>query len=265
MPDIFNPIPDIFNKVTNIADRLNNRLIWQFARTRRPIATERPIVSFTFDDVPDTAWTNGAAILEKYRARGTFYIAGGLEGRIEADRRLISAEGCRDLFTRGHEIGCHTFSHRKVSSLSSRTFAGDLGQNEAFLSGAGISRRPTNFAFPYNAASPRLRPVLKRRYTTCRAAGEAINRGTVDPFMLKAVEIRQPEDHALGLTRWIDDVAANPGWLIFFTHDITASPTSYGCRPETLERLVSHALERQCDILPVCDALDRFGWKDARP
>ncbi|URK86924.1 polysaccharide deacetylase family protein [Rhizobium sp. RCAM05350] len=94
-------MPDIFNTVTNIADRLNNRLIWQFARTRRPIPTERPIVSFTFDDVPDTALTNGAAILEKYGVHGTFYIAGGLEGRIEPDRRLISADGCRELFSAG--------------------------------------------------------------------------------------------------------------------------------------------------------------------
>lgn len=254
---------DIIDKVTDIADRLNNQLIWRFARTRRQIATDRPIVSFTFDDVPDTAWTNGAAILEKYRARGTFYIAGGLEGRVEPDRRLISAEGCRDLFARGHEIGCHTFSHHKVGSLSSRSFASDLDRNEGFLADAGISRQATNFAFPYNAASPRLRHVLRKRYTTCRASGAAINRGTVDPFMLKAVEICQPEDHALALTRWIDDVAVNPGWLIFFSHDITNSPTPYGCRPETFERLVSHAAERQCDILPVCEALDRFGWKEA--
>ncbi len=258
-------MPEIFTTLTNIADRVNNRLVWQFARTRRPIATERPIISFTFDDVPDTALTNGAAILEKYGARGTFYIAGGLEGRIEPDRRLISADGCRELFARGHEIGCHTFSHRKVSTLGSRTFARDLARNEAFLTDAGISRKPSNFAFPYNAASPRLRRVLKKRYTTCRAAGEAINRGAVDPFMLKAVEIRQPEDHAAGLTRWIDDVAANPGWLIFFTHDIAATPTPYGCRPETLERLVSHARERQCDILPVCEAVQCFGWKEAHP
>jgi peptidoglycan/xylan/chitin deacetylase (PgdA/CDA1 family) len=256
-------MPDILEKVASITDRLNNKLIWKFARARRPIATDRPIVTFTFDDVPDTAWTNGAAILEKYDARGTFYIAGGLEGRIEPDRSLISADGCRDLFLRGHEIGCHTFSHRKVGSLSNHAFAGDLDRNGAFLMDAGISRRPTNFAFPYNAASPRIRQVLRQRYATCRAGGEAINRSTVDPWMLKAVEIRQPEDHALGLTRWIDDVAANPGWLIFFTHDIAAAPTPYGSKPETLERLVSHAIDRQCEILPVCEALNRFGWKEA--
>jgi peptidoglycan/xylan/chitin deacetylase (PgdA/CDA1 family) len=258
-------MPDIVSTITNITDRLNNRLIWKFARTRRPIPTNRPVISFTFDDVPDTALNNGAAILERYDARGTFYIAGGLEGRIEPDRRLISAEGCLELHERGHEIGCHTFSHRKISTLSSRSFATDLDRNERFLSDAGIASPATNFAFPYNAASPRLRHVLKQRYRTCRAAGEAINRGDVDPYMLKAVEIRQPEDHALGLTQWIDDVAANPGWLIFFTHDIAATPTPYGCRPETLERLISYARERHCDILPVHQALDRFGWKEAQP
>ena len=204
-------MPDIVSAITNITDRLNNRLIWKFARTRRPIPTNRPVISFTFDDVPDTALTNGAAILERYDARGTFYIAGGLEGRIEPDRRLISAEGCLELHARGHEIGCHTFSHRKISTLSSRSFATDLDRNERFLSDAGIASPATNFAFPYNAASPRLRHVLKQRYRTCRAAGEAINRGDVDPFMLKAVEIRQPEDHALGLTQWIDDVAGQSG------------------------------------------------------
>jgi peptidoglycan/xylan/chitin deacetylase (PgdA/CDA1 family) len=255
---------DLREKVADYTDRLSNKLIWRFARTRRPIRTERPIISFTFDDVPDTAWTKGAAILEKYGARGTFYIAGGLEGRIEPDRQLISAAGCRDLFLRGHEMGCHTFSHRKVRDLSNREFARDLDRNQTFLLDIGVSRRPTNFAFPYNAAWPPARSVLRDRYETCRGAGEAINRGSVDPLMLKAVEIRQPEAHASSLARWIDDVAADPGWLIFFTHDIAATPTPYGCLPETFERLVSYAVERQCDILPVCEALERFGWSEVR-
>ncbi len=35
-----------------------------------------PMVTFTFDDVPASACDIGASILEKYEARGTFYIAG---------------------------------------------------------------------------------------------------------------------------------------------------------------------------------------------
>ena len=38
---------------------------------------KRPLVSITFDDVPDTALVNGARVLERHGVRGTFYIAGG--------------------------------------------------------------------------------------------------------------------------------------------------------------------------------------------
>jgi hypothetical protein len=104
------------------------------------------------------------------------------------------------------------------------------------------------------------RAELRRRYRTCRAGGEDINRGVVDPMMLKGVEIRQPEDGARALTRWIDDVAERPGWLIFFTHDIAPRPTNYGCTPDTFDHLVRYAAEKGCCILPVDSAADRIGW-----
>lgn len=255
-------MPDLAN-LGQLIDRIGNRLIWRMAPRTRSITTDRPIVSFTFDDVPDTALTNGAAILEKYGALGTFYIAGGLEGRVEQDRTLITRDGCLDLFRRGHEIGCHTFAHRHVRAYSGG-LAADLDRSTAYLREAGISRPATNFAFPYNAAWPLARRELGRRYLTCRAAGEAINRGAVDPLMLKSVEIRQPEEHAHALTGWIDDVVKNPGWLIFFTHDIAEKPTPYGGTPETFETLVRHASESGCRILTVEAATQALGWEARR-
>jgi peptidoglycan/xylan/chitin deacetylase (PgdA/CDA1 family) len=35
------------------------------------------LVSFTFDDIPDSANTNGAAVLDEYNIRATFYVASG--------------------------------------------------------------------------------------------------------------------------------------------------------------------------------------------
>lgn len=253
---------DLALRLGNIVDRVSNRVIWKFSRPTRTIDPDRPIVTFTFDDVPDTALTEGAAILEKYDARGTFYIAGGLENRVEQDRTLIGSEGCLELFNRGHEIGCHTFAHRRIRDYGA-SLADDLERNADYLRQAGIARSTQNFAFPYNAAWPLARKELGKRYMTCRAAGEAINRGAVDPLMLKAVEIRQPEDHARGLTRWIDDVAGTPGWLVFFTHDIAERPTPYGCKPETLETLVRHAVDRGCQILTVEAATRTLGWEKA--
>ena len=42
-----------------------------------------PLVSFTFDDVPASAYINGAAILEQHDMRGTFYIAAGICGTMD--------------------------------------------------------------------------------------------------------------------------------------------------------------------------------------
>ncbi len=249
---------DVEEKIGALVDRLANRTIWQLARARRKLETDIPIVSFTFDDVPDSALHEGAGILERYDARGTFYIAGGLAGQVEKNRTLITPEGCGELLARGHEIGCHTYAHRRIRSAGG--LAADLDRNAEYLRSVGVSPPASNFAFPYNAAWPLARPELRRRYRSCRAGGEAINRGSVDPLMLKAVEIRQPEQHAQALTRWIDELVDEPGWLIFFTHDIAPRPTPYGCTPETFEHLVHYAVENGCRVLPVDRALDWINW-----
>jgi peptidoglycan/xylan/chitin deacetylase (PgdA/CDA1 family) len=245
-------------KAGALVDRVANRLIWKFAPRRRDVKTDVPIVSFTFDDVPDSALSEGATILERHGARGTFYIAGGLAGRVEPDRTLVTREGCSELLARGHEIGCHTYAHRRIRDMP--RLGEDLDRNTDYLKSAGISAPVRNFAFPYNAAWPLARPELRRRYRTCRAAGEAINRESVDQLMLKAVEIRQPEQHARDLTRWIDDLVDRPGWLIFFTHDIVPRPTPYGCTPETFDHLVRYAVDKGCRVLPVDQALDEINW-----
>jgi peptidoglycan/xylan/chitin deacetylase (PgdA/CDA1 family) len=41
----------------------------------------RAIVSFTFDDFPSSAVSNGARLLEDHGARGTFYLTGSYCGR----------------------------------------------------------------------------------------------------------------------------------------------------------------------------------------
>src|SRR5262249_55413132 len=52
---------------------------------------QTPLVSFTFDDVPDSAYLNGASILEECGIRGTFYIAAGTCGTQDTDAALTQA------------------------------------------------------------------------------------------------------------------------------------------------------------------------------
>jgi len=248
--------------IDRLAGRLTNRLIratpWQVIR----VPTREPIVSFTFDDVPDSALGAGATILEARGVRGTFYISGGLEGRVEPNRTLIDAAGCKELAARGHEIGCHTYAHQDLRHLNPSVLTADLARNARYLNAADPRPGRRNFAYPYGGGSLGKRAMLANVFRTCRAAGEAINRGPTDPTFLRAVEIRQPEAHASGLTRWIDALVADPGWLIFYTHDISPTPTPYGCTAATFERLVGHAVERGCRVLAVDAALDRMGLRE---
>src|SRR5580704_13419128 len=101
-----------------------NRVLRRAARHSRskPFAMRNsaPLVSFTFDDVPASAYTSGAAILEQHGMRGTFYIAAGTLGDMDSDWRVIDREQVRALHARGHEIGCHTFSHIRVDGLDAK-------------------------------------------------------------------------------------------------------------------------------------------------
>lgn len=251
-------------KLYNVADRVANRIMRHLPRRQLSVAATTPIVSFTFDDVPDTAASKGAKILEAHGVRGTFYIAGGLAGRREPDRSLIEIDGCRELAAVGHEIGCHTFSHDVVRRMGRQRLRADLDTNARYLQQVAPGFTARNFAFPYNLASPRMRDELAQRYRSCRGGWEGINRGPTDPGYLKAVELRQPEELAEDRLRWIDNVVQDPGWLIFFTHDITETPTPYGCTPRTLDKLVSYALEKGCVVLPVDQTLDRPEVSDIR-
>ena len=249
-----------------LAARLSNRLIRATPRDAILVPESEPVVTFTFDDVPGSALREGAAILERHGARGTFYIAGGLAARVEADRVLIDAAGCRELAARGHEIGCHTHDHRSLHRVSKKALTRDLDRNAAHLD-AIVPVRPKrrNFAFPYNAGSLANRGLLAATFRSCRAGGEAINRGEVDPCFLSGVEIRQPETRVEALGEWIETLVARPGWLIFFTHDIAATPTPYGCTPRSFDRLVAHAVSAGCRVLTTDAALDHFKLRENGP
>ncbi len=247
------------------AGRMENRLIRAVPREVITIPAREPIVSFSFDDVPSSALDVGAAILEANGARGTFYIAGGLAGQAEPGRVLLDRAGCRELAERGHELGCHSFAHRDLRHIGTRALAEDLARNADYLD--AVDPRPSwrNFAYPYNSGSFGKRAILARTFRSCRAGGEGINRGPTDPTFLRAVEIRQPQQHVLGLTRWIDALVAAPGWLIFFTHDIAPRPTPHGCTAASFHLLVGYAVARGCRVLTVAAALDRLGLRLAGP
>ena len=238
--------------------RLSRGLARYVATKRVRARNARPLVTLSFDDIPDSAFTNGARVLEDRGVRGTFYIAGGLCGTVEADRRLASASDCIELHRRGHEIGCHTFSHPIVQSLRADAFAADLERNKKFFASLAPDLTLENFCFPYGVTSLSRKLQAQARFHSCRSTKSGINVGSVDLGFLKSV----PMDHAIDATKiagLIDETVRHNGWLILFTHDVAPAPTWIGCTPQLLDSTIATALQRGCEVVTVREGLRKIG------
>jgi peptidoglycan/xylan/chitin deacetylase (PgdA/CDA1 family) len=237
-----------------ISRKLASTVVTKSVRARN----ERPLVSFTFDDIPESAFVHGARVLEDNGARGTFYIAGGLCGTTDASRRLISASDCVQLHRRGHEIGCHTFSHPVVQWLDADAFTAELDRNRDFFARLVPELVLENFCYPYGIASLPRKWQAQARFDSCRSAKPGVNAGTVDLGMIRGTPIDYTSDAATILGA-IDETVRRNGWLVLFTHDVSPDPTWIGCTPQLLDAAIKAALGRGCEIVTVRDALRRIG------
>jgi peptidoglycan/xylan/chitin deacetylase (PgdA/CDA1 family) len=241
------------------ADKVARRLARYAFRKPMAMHNSGPLVSFTFDDVPDSAYAIGAPMLETAGARGTFYVSGGLAGSTQSDWRLMSAADCLDLHRRGHEIACHTYSHRAAQTLDAIETNAEIVRNRMFFKSISRDIVPENFAFPYGSVSPRSKRQMQRYFRSCRGVTGGINVERVDLALLKAVPLSDNRTDYAAASRLIDDTVRQNGWLIFYTHDVAASPTPFGCTPGLLEHAIAAAHEAGCAVLSVRDALRRLG------
>lgn len=232
------------------------RTIGRWVRSRPArVAWPGGAVSFTFDDFPKSALSAGGAILEKYQLRGTYYAALALAGSDGDMGRLFDADDIREADARGHELGCHTHSHLDCSQAASRAILGDIADNAAAFAALIDGFAPENFAYPFGALSLGAKHALASRFASCRGIhGGGINSGTVDLANLSSARIYHREFDEAALRGLIDRNNAIGGWLIFYTHDVAASPSRYGCTPEQLETIVAYAAQR-CDVRPVRDVV----------
>lgn len=244
-----------------LADRFARLAARSLFRSTIRARNERAVVSFTFDDIDATAATTGAEILEKYGARGTFYVAGSFCDTSGAKGPFASLESCRDLDARGHELACHTYSHEPVRRLTTKELLADVARNAAFLLGEAGGTLD-NFAFPYNAPTLTAKRILSQTFTSCRGGVPGINSGEIDLAFLKAVVL---DDKDLA-QKWIDAAAAVNGWLIFFAHDVKPCPSPHGCTPDLLEATVALAVRSGAEVLTVREAVARVrGLPEPQP
>ncbi len=238
----------------SLADRLVTRLAEALPGGRQPLRLERARASLCFDDFPRSAWAAGGPILARRGVRASFYPAGGFCGRFAEGNDQFTAEDLREVRDAGHEIGCHSFSHRAASSLSARAFGADLDRNAAFLrEEAGVM--PATFAYPYGLFSPASLPVTAARFRGARRVRGGANAGRLDLRRIAAVPLEARSWSAARMEAAVADVARRRGWLVLFTHDVAPEPTPYGCTPAMLEHALEALARAGIEVMPVAQAL----------
>lgn len=199
------------------------------------------LLSITFDDVPVSAASHGAAIVEEAGARATYYIATGLLGQDTPGGRIVSAAMIGSLAAAGHEIGLHGHGHLDAQRLPIPEVLADLSRNRQQLSQILGQPPSPHFAYPYGTLSLGLKRSLRDHVATARGVRAGVNRGRSDLMQLAAADLRRDPETLMRAAALIEQAARVGGWLILLTHDVRPDPGEFGVTPSVLRNLLDHA------------------------
>jgi peptidoglycan/xylan/chitin deacetylase (PgdA/CDA1 family) len=238
-----------------LGDKLSRLLARKLVTKRLAMRNARPMVSFTFDDAPVSAADGGARLLEQYQARGTYYISGGGCGAMSPGGTLAAAGQVQALHARGHEIGCHTYSHAAVSDVDDDALTSELERNRSFLEAIDARIAVRNFAYPYGDLSFPAKRRLETYFDSCRSLRPGVNAGVADLGALKSCELQNSSIDRQGILDIIAETVRRNGWLVFTCHDVAPEPSRFGVSPDLLAFALETARAAGCQIAPVREAL----------
>lgn len=225
---------------------------------KRPVAVQCgvPLISFTFDDFPRSALLTGGTILRRFGLAGTYYASLGLMGGEAPTGQMFVAEDLKALVQQGHELGCHTFGHCHSAETKTRVFEHSIIQNRLALHQMLPAVSFRTFSYPISPPRLQTKRRMAKHFAGCRGGGQTSNVRTADLGYLAAFFLEQSRDDIGAVKNLIQQNRKDQGWLIFATHDISESPTPFGCTPDFFEEVVQASVQSGAKILPMAEVLE---------
>jgi peptidoglycan/xylan/chitin deacetylase (PgdA/CDA1 family) len=220
---------------------------------RVPLGDGGPIVTFSFDDFPRSAYTVGGTVLKNFGARGTYYAAVGLMDASNELGEQFRRADLDALVDDEHELASHTFSHISSRSVSDLLFVEEVDRGRKAIQEVTGQTDSGNFAFPFGEFTLGARKMLSSRLRSCRSIWGGLNGPEIDLSLLRANSLYG--DNAEAAKQLILQNGKRKSWLIFYTHDVRPNPSRFGCTPSLLESVVSFASHSGARILTVAEVL----------
>ena len=241
---------DIYEAARSLKGKLRRRIARIRAR-RAAKAPAGPMISFAFDDVPVSAATLGAEILESRGLKGSYYVAAGMAGVDSPMGRFIDELDVKRLAEAGHEIGCHTYSHLDCGRAGVSLVLDDVERNRAALTALGAPA-PITFAYPYGEVEERAKRALSERFALMRALHHGMVTEGSDLNQTPCVGIEGPNGEAAAW-RWLNRAKGRQAWLILYTHDVAETPSPWGCTPAALAGLADTAIAEGFEVVTLAE------------
>lgn len=209
------------------------------------------VVSLTFDDGFETHRL-GAKILDDHGLRGTFYVILSRLGR----EGYMTVDDLRALADRGHEIGAHTFTHRRLTELPLDEATRELCDARVALQELGFNAE--SFAYPFGGSNADLERIASAcQYNSARGVGGLRNpetcidcpvRETVVPARM--FEVMTPPSVGPATTletiqQYVIDVERNGGgWVPLVFHNVCDGCATNAVSPAVLTELAAWLADR---------------------
>jgi peptidoglycan/xylan/chitin deacetylase (PgdA/CDA1 family) len=238
---------------------LRRQIVGSLYSRRVPLGDLGPIVTFSFDDFPRSAYTVGGNILKGYGVRGTYYASIGLMNSTNELGEQFRRSDLEALVADGHELASHTFSHISCSSIPNSDFLYEVDRGRKAIQDLTGQEDSRNFAFPFGDFTLGARRTLPMQLASCRGILGGFNGPDIDLSLLRANSLYGDIDKSKMAERLIDKTVSQKCWLIFYSHDVRPSPSRFGCTPQFLEAVVSHASKTSARIMTVAEVLGERG------
>jgi peptidoglycan/xylan/chitin deacetylase (PgdA/CDA1 family) len=218
------------------------------------IAGDRAAVSFTFDDVPLSAWENAVPLLAEHGVPATFYVALAL-----ADGgAFLGLEHVRALADAGHEVGSHTLTHYSLRHGTAEGLHRDALAGKRALEDA-LGRPVDHFSYPYAALTVAAKRRMDGAFATMRTSTRGVNEGRVDRGYLRAENLYSGAS-GLDLAR-VSRVlrrVEHGGWAIFYTHGVRDDPSPWDTSRVDFRSALELAVASGVPVVTVSEALARL-------
>jgi len=245
----------IFDTLRSKARNLYTRTAYR-SLFRQPIkmCNSQPLISFSFDDFPCSAYEIGGAILQSHGFRGTYYASLGLMGTEAPVGKIFAEADLSKLLADGHELGCHTFGHCDAWSTTPGAFERSIVENKRRLNELSLEASFKTHSYPKSGPRPHTKRRGARHFACCRFGGQTYNAGIADRCLLSAYFLEQGKHDPDSIKKTMDRNSDAGGWLIFATHDVCEASSRFGCSPRFFEDVVRYASRSGATVVPVSEA-----------